>query len=363
MSINKISTNISVGGFVKSINFRLAFNLTDVYVNHCCNQSIFRRDESSSKESGTWPGMRMPQEWWRKQRKWSTSFRWKISGWKPRRKSFKPSRIFHDSMILVDFQCLLPCWIPQKGFSTLGISSIFEPRPVHPIQEDLREGQIRPPPAGTGSRSPFCGDSEAHALILFGPSQSTKSTMVCQLRKSMLEKCPAVGDGSGESVTEWPELFDSILGPLLDTPGCFDTKLRFTSQEAAQRVAVAVAEANTRCLKFLVFDSMASDTMRLRDTLLTLFTVFGVQIRSSIVVIASRPNVKSPLEDAKRLELVRKTLEEQELNELVVWNISRETHDSSVPLVEAVSGSEHFLLDKLKNSLQRLPSDLAQPNP
>ena len=39
-----------------------------------------------------------------------------------------------------------------------------------------------------------------------------------------------------ESVTEWPELFDSILGPLLDTPGCFDTKLRFTSQEAAQRV-------------------------------------------------------------------------------------------------------------------------------
>ena len=179
----------------------------------------------------------------------------------------------------------------------------------------------------------------------------------------MLEKCPAVGDGSGESVTEWPELFDSILGPLLDTPGCFDTKLRFTSQEAAQRVAVAVAEANTRCLKFLVFDSMASDTMRLRDTLLTLFTVFGVQIRSSIVVIASRPNVKSPLEDAKRLELVRKTLEEQELNELVVWNISRETHDSSVPLVEAASGSEHFLLDKLKNSLQRLPSDLAQPNP
>ena len=227
---------------------------------------------------------------------------------------------------------------------------------IQAIQEDLREGRIRAPPAGTGSRSPFCGDSEAHALILFGPSQSTKSTMVCQLRKSMLEKCPAVGDGSGESVTEWPELFDSILGPLLDTPGCFDTKLRFTSQEAAQRVAVAVAEANTRCLKFLVFDSMASDTMRLRDTLLTLFTVFGVQIRSSIVVIASRPNVKSPLEDAKRLELVRKTLEEQELNELVVWNISREMRDFSVPLVEAASGSEHFLLDKLKNSLQRLPS-------
>ena len=181
---------------------------------------------------------------------------------------------------------------------------------------------------------------------------------------STLEKCPAFGGWQVcESVTEWPELFDSILGPLLDTPGCFDTKLRFTSQEAAQRVAVAVAEANTRCLKFLVFDSMASDTMRLRDTLLTLFTVFDVQIRSSIVVIASRPNVKSPLEDAKRLELVRKTLEEQELNELVVWNISRETRDFSVPLVEAASGSEHFLLDKLKNSLQRLPSDLAQPNP
>ena len=234
-------------------------------------------------------------------------------------------------------------------------------RPFHPIQEDLREGQIRPPPAGTGSRSPFCGDSQgdgAHALILFGPSQSAKSTMVCQLRKSMVDKCPAVGDGSGESVTEWPELFDSILGPLLDTPGCFDTKLRFTAQEAAQRVAVAVAEANTRCLKFLVFDSMASDTMRLRDTLLTLFTVFGVQIRSSIVVIASRPNVKSPLEDAKRLELLRKTLEEQELNELVVWNISGKTHDFSVPLVEAVSGNEHFLLDKLKKSLQNLPSDL-----
>ena len=109
---------------------------------------------------------------------------------------------------------------------------------------------------------------------------------------------------------------------------------------------------------------MASDTMRLRDTLLTLFTVFDVQISKQHRGDRFQTQCEiSTLKMQKRLELVRKTLEEQELNELVVWNISRETRDFSVPLVEAASGSEHFLLDKLKNSLQRLPSDLAQPNP
>ena len=57
------------------------------------------------------------------------------------------------------------------------------------------------------------------ALVLYGPSQGGKSTFVCQLRKAKDAACPKVGDGSGESMTDEPSLWETILGWVLDNPG------------------------------------------------------------------------------------------------------------------------------------------------
>ncbi|CAJ1358278.1 unnamed protein product [Effrenium voratum] len=158
-----------------------------------------------------------------------------------------------------------------------------------------------------------------------------------KVRQSLADPCPAVGDGRGDSVTEWPELFFCRLGLVLDCPGYDDNQLRFTAREAAQRVAMGVAGAGVTQLKFLVFDSVANDLMRLRPTLAELQASFGSCIMDSVVVVASKMNEKPGETGEKKLRGMKQVMAEQGLSELVPW-YGPALNESSLSQLQAALG-------------------------
>ena len=67
-------------------------------------------------------------------------------------------------------------------------------------------------------------------------------------------------------------------------------------------------------------ESLSNDALQLRDTLLNLFKVFGPEVRSSIVVIVTKPNMKPEEAALKRLTRIKEVMSQQGLRELVIWN-------------------------------------------
>ncbi|CAE7460216.1 unnamed protein product, partial [Symbiodinium necroappetens] len=104
-------------------------------------------------------------------------------------------------------------------------------------------------------------------------------------------------------------------------------------------VATALAEAGVRRVKFLVFDSMFNNLMLLRETLASLFTSFGSNAKHGTVVVASKVNLAS--NRAKRINLLREVMENQDIKELVEW-YGPDLHQQS--------------LEDLRASLGRVPS-------
>ena len=141
--------------------------------------------------------------------------------------------------------------------------------------------------------------------------------MVCQLKNSGEDACTEVGDGSGESVTATPSVWETLIGLVLDVPGLGDTMLRFTWEEVGVWVATALASANVQRVKFLVFDSFGNDALPLRETLSSLFASFGSHVRRGTIIMGSKVNLKP--NGSKRTELIRQVMHDQQLAELVLW--------------------------------------------
>ena len=141
--------------------------------------------------------------------------------------------------------------------------------------------------------------------------------MVCQLKNSIEDACPEVGDGSGESVTATPSVWETLIGLVLDVPGLGDTMLRFTWEEVGVWVATALASANVQRVKFLVVDSFGNDALPLRETLSSLFASFGSHVRRGTIIMGSKVNLKP--NGSKRTELIRQVMHDQQLAELVLW--------------------------------------------
>jgi len=143
-----------------------------------------------------------------------------------------------------------------------------------------------------GAAMVFAAGANEVAVILFGPTQAGKSTTFNNLcgRVCSASDSAEMGDGSGESVTVETSLCSSKIGLLLDTPGIDDSKLRFTNQEAGKKVALGVAAAGVKAVKFLVVESMANDAIALKRTLAALVQSFGDNVLASVVVLATKPD-------------------------------------------------------------------------
>lgn len=182
------------------------------------------------------------------------------------------------------------------------------------------------------------------AIVLFAPTQAGKSTLVAFLAE---EGVPVpTGDGDGESVTVDTTLYWSPkLGHwLLDVPGINDSMLRFTNQEAGKRVALGVARAGVRRVKFLVLDSLGNDSLQLRNTLVEFVTAFGRPMLPSVVVVPSKAD-RCPQESmAKRVSTMQEIGRKLGINQVVVWQNSSISYDG-----------KQGQLGELKRALEQTP--------
>ena len=176
------------------------------------------------------------------------------------------------------------------------------------------------------------------ANVFYGPTQSGKSTTFNWLVGNMAQQ---VGDGSGESVTVDPVLQQSQIGLVVDTPGLDDSLHRFTNEEAGMKVAVAVV-AEAAKVKVVVFESLASDSMRLRNTLAHLTASLGEGILKATVVLMTKAD-RMQGDGNLRVERIRQTCREFGIQEAVLWQ--------NVGIDEAGRQQQ---LQKLREALARL---------
>lgn len=152
--------------------------------------------------------------------------------------------------------------------------------------------------------------------VLFGPTQCGKTTTFNLLTGKLDQQ---TGDGSGESVTFNPTLESSKVGPALDTPGMDDTRLRFTDEEAAMKVALAVVEAKATKVKFIVFVSLANDSLTLRPTLTKLEMAFGQSCLPATLVLMTKPDKATDDERKLREARVKDICKAFEVKEYLTW--------------------------------------------
>jgi hypothetical protein len=69
----------------------------------------------------------------------------------------------------------------------------------------------------------------------------------------------------------------------------------------------------------MVFDSMATDTMQLRATLLSLVATFGASVLQAVVVVASKKDRCLGKAGDMRLEALRRVMAQHSVTELVTW--------------------------------------------
>jgi len=160
---------------------------------------------------------------------------------------------------------------------------------------------------------------QEEVLVLRGPSQAGKSTFMTKVMTSGQGQGPAVGDGSGESVTRDTALWNTTVGRVLDGPGDGDSFLRFTNEEAGRRYAVGVAAAHATRVKFLVFESMGGDRLELRATMASLVTTFGAGALGGVVVLISKADLRPGAAGEGKVAAVRRAMRDQGLEELVIW--------------------------------------------
>jgi len=132
---------------------------------------------------------------------------------------------------------------------------------------------------------------------------------------------PHIGSGNGRSVTSSACFYSAgDLGLVADMGGWNDSDRRFTGQDMADLTTIELSAKGVERVHFLVFESLASDTMQLRNSIAELVQGFGESARQSIVVVASKLDRADCDEVQQRLDYIRETMHDLNIgNRLVRW--------------------------------------------
>lgn len=161
-------------------------------------------------------------------------------------------------------------------------------------------------------------ESRGFTMVVFGPSQSSKSTFINTFGNCNLAQ---TGTGTGESVTISARIYEinnQVVKYIIDLPGLFDSRLGITDETilniTKEKVLEAKAEGST--LKgFLIFESLDSELNKLRNTLAKLCSIFTEQVMSSVIIIAAKSDsTRFP----KKREALNSLCREKNLK-LVYW--------------------------------------------
>jgi len=132
---------------------------------------------------------------------------------------------------------------------------------------------------------------------------------------------PRIGSGDGRSVTTSACFFPvGYLGLIADIGGWNDSDHRFTGQDMADLTIIELSSQGVEKLRFLIFESLASDTMQLKTTLGELVHGFGESALQSIVVVASKLDRADCDGLQKRLDYIKQTMQDMNIGDrLVTW--------------------------------------------
>ena len=160
-------------------------------------------------------------------------------------------------------------------------------------------------------------------ILVFGPSQSGKSTFINNLidagSLAGITIKAQVGVGNGESTTEKitlynlgsiPGLFpDDIQGfdtvSILDVPGTFDSGLKLTQEEILTLIKMKIIEKSTPHIDcILVFESMNVDSRKVYYSVKTASDLFGSNVTQSIILLTTKWDKVDPNERVQVKEYI-----------------------------------------------------------
>jgi len=193
-------------------------------------------------------------------------------------------------------------------------------------------------------------------LFVWGFSQSGKSTFINVLNGS---DTAATGVDDGESVTvnmnaievENPHLLEGKKVVLIDAQGLGDSKLKATDDEISDRITCFALEKiqGNDLRSILVFESLANDTIKLRDTLQKLENAFGSRAKQSVLVLITKSDLITRDRLEKRLPKVKEVCN--------LFGLKYMLWDNKVNDSEKISGV------KLDQQIQELNAKLKQIQP
>jgi len=199
-------------------------------------------------------------------------------------------------------------------------------------------------------------DITSTMLFVWGPSQSGKSTFINVLKGS---DTAATGLDDGESVTvnmnafevENPNLLEGKKVVLIDAQGLGDSKLQATDDEISDRITCFALEKiqGNHLRSILVFESLANDTMKLRDTLRKLENAFGPRAKQSVLVLITKSDLITRDRFERRLPTVEEECNRHQLK-YMLWN-------NKVNDLARISGA------RLDQQIQQLNAKLQQIQP
>lgn len=150
--------------------------------------------------------------------------------------------------------------------------------------------------------------------VLFGPSASGRSTFLERIGAKI-----SVVETDGDSDTCECKVYDTELGLFMDTPGYDQTQLRFTELEVAQMVAKEIKLSKARIVRFLIFESMANDVVKLRQTLCILSLAVGSMPSSAVIVASKMDTMVNAAQRRRRLDLIQGAMGQFNLPVLLAW--------------------------------------------
>lgn len=155
--------------------------------------------------------------------------------------------------------------------------------------------------------------------MMYGPTQGGKSTFVQCITNG--GETVAVGEGDGESVTADMTCYPAtkLDRPVVDNLGNDDSMFRFTNEMIGVKMAQCFVGMRVEQAKFLFFESLANDSIRLRHTILEFTKSFGRESLMSAIVVASKADKCSVEKKGKRIAALKKIAQENSIPAVVEW--------------------------------------------